>query len=464
MDLNKRFFPFESIMEREGLPEILIRTFEFHYCQLIMGGAGLIPENTIVPIDSLPEVVGLPDTLMETGNKALKKTVMIKLNGGLGTSMGLDKPKSLLKCRQNRSFIDIIANQAIMSSVPLVLMNSFATRDETLSELMKYKELKKNIPLDFLQHKVPKVSQSDFMPVVWPQNRELEWCPPGHGDIYTAMITSGILDLLLKEGYMYAFISNADNLGAVIDKTILGYFVKNKLTYLMEAASRTEEDKKGGHLALLNDNHPILREFAQCPSEDMVCFQDIKRHKYFNTNNIWINLQYLKELMESKNNILDLPLICNAKTVDPSDTSSIPVYQLETAMGAAISVFENAKAIRVPRSRFFPVKTTNDLLAINSDLYMLTDDFCMKISNERKVYEPLIVELDERYYRFISQLEMRFPHGSPSMVECTRFKVKGDVMFGKNIRLIGSVKVSNKTDRQILIQDNSVLEGEIIYK
>ncbi|MCB0168132.1 MAG: UTP--glucose-1-phosphate uridylyltransferase, partial [Anaerolineae bacterium] len=345
-------------MQQEGLPDIVIKTFEYYYTQLVEGQTGMISETEIEPVESLPDAETFSADLAEAGQAALPQTVLLKLNGGLGTSMGLDQAKSLLMVKNGLSFLDIIAHQALHAGIPLVLMNSFVTRDDSLAALDKYPDLQGKIPLDFLQHKIPKITQADFSPATWPADPHLAWCPPGHGDIYTALVTSHMLDTLLAAGYKYAFVSNSDNLGAVMDTAILGHFVQNDLPFMMEVADRTEADKKGGHLAQRPDGQLILRESAQCPSDDMASFQDVSRHKYFNTNNLWLNLPALKAMLQAKDNILGLPMIRNSKTVDPRDSGSTPVYQLETAMGSAIGIFQGAGAIRVPRTRFAPVKTT----------------------------------------------------------------------------------------------------------
>ncbi|OQY28046.1 MAG: UTP--glucose-1-phosphate uridylyltransferase, partial [Anaerolineaceae bacterium 4572_5.2] len=343
---NDKFSPFAKKMAKEKLPDIVIKTFAHYYRQLLEGQTGLIPESDIRPVDSLPDAENFGENLATAGEAALSKTVLIKLNGGLGTSMGLEQAKSLLIVKDDLSFLDIIAQQAIRAGVPLVLMDSFATQADSLAALAKYPALHNSIPLDFLQHKIPKINQSTLEPVEWARDPTREWCPPGHGDIYTALVTSGMLDTLLEAGYQYAFISNADNLGAVISPAILGYFAQNQIPFMMEAADRSEADKKGGHLAQLPNGQLILRESAQCPEEDINNFQDINRHKFFNTNNLWLNLRALKEKLTEKDNILGLTMIRNAKTVDPRDPASTPVYQLETAMGAAIAVFPQAQAIR----------------------------------------------------------------------------------------------------------------------
>ncbi len=442
-------------MEKENLPKIVLDTFEYYYSMLIKGETGLLPESSINAVESLPHYSELDEKYHSFGKEVLHKSIMLKLNGGLGTSMGLREAKSLLKVKDRFTFLDIIARQAIYSKVPLVLMNSFNTQEKSLQVLKKYPDLKNEIPFDFLQHKIPKISSETFKPVEFNHNTHFEWCPPGHGEIYTAMITSGILDILIKNGFEFAFISNSDNLGAIMDLTILGYFANNKFPFLMEVAKRTEADKKGGHLAKLPNGQLILREAAQCPEDDKKEFQNIMKHKYFNTNSIWINLKSLKTIMEENKNILGLPMIVNKKTVDPKDHKSENVFQLETAMGSAISVFKGASALTVPRERFAPVKTTNDLLAVRSDNYILNDDFSI-ITNPKRNLKPLVIKLDNHFYKNVDDLDKRFPYNI-SLLECENLIIKGDYLFGKNVEAKGNVTLENTSNHQIQIDDNSIL-------
>ena len=458
MNMPTDFTPYAERMQAENLPDGFIRTFRHYYEQLVEGRTGLIPESEIEPIDSLPDVEVLPASLAEIGNAALRQTVIIKLNGGLGTSMGLTKAKSLLTVKGGLTFLDIIARQALNADVPLLLMDSFNTSDDTLAALRAYPDLWGDLPLDFLQHKAPKITQSNFSPAVWPQNPTLEWNPPGHGDIYTALVTSGILDQLMAAGYRYAFVSNADNLGAVLDKKILGYFAEQQLPFMMEAADRTAADRKGGHLAQGRDGGLILRESAQTPKEDEATFQDIHQHRYFNTNSLWLNLVALQELIAAKDGILGLPMIRNSKTVDPRDAESTPVYQIETAMGSAIAVFEGAGAIRVPRSRFAPVKTTDDLLAVRSDAFVLTDDFRV-VANPTRTTPQVVVNLDSRYYKLIDDMEARFPEGPPSLLNCRSLAIRGDVLFERNVVCKGVVEIDNRSDEQMVVEQNTEARG-----
>jgi UTP--glucose-1-phosphate uridylyltransferase len=295
--------------------------------------------------------------------------------------------------------------------------------------------------------------------VSWPGNPELEWAPPGHGDLYTALNTSGMLATLLQRGYRYAFVSNSDNLGAVLEPRILAWFASERIPFLMEVTDRTEADRKGGHVARRRDRL-VLREIAQTPDDDVDAFQDVRRHRFFNTNTLWIDLRALAEALERNGGVLPLPLIVNRKTVDPKDPSSPEVFQLETAMGAAIEVFEGGRALRVPRRRFVPVKTTNDLLVVRADAFRLTEDGRVEPAPERAGEEPPIVDLDARFYKLLHHFDARFPVGPPSLVGCERLSVVGDVRFGREVVVRGRVTLEHSGDEQLVIADGTVLRGQ----
>ncbi len=171
--------------------------------------------------------------------------MVVKLNGGLGTSMGLPGPKSLLAVKPGTSFLDVLALQVLAlrerhrARLPLVLMNSAATRGPSLDALRRYEGLPvPGVPLDFLQGREPKIRADNWQPVQWPADPELEWCPPGHGDICTTLAASGTLDALLGAGLRYAFVSNSDNLGAVADARIAARLAAEQVPFALEAAYR----------------------------------------------------------------------------------------------------------------------------------------------------------------------------------------------------------------------------------
>src|SRR3954447_8548775 len=440
-------------MEAEGLPQAAIDTFRHYYEQLESGETGLLPESEIEPVEDPASLGDLPDD-----DGPLDTAVVIKLNGGLGTSMGMTRAKSLIEAKDGLTFLDVIARQVLAlreragADVPLVLMNSFRTRDESLAALAA--ELATDVPPDFVQHKEPKILVDGLEPASWPDDPSLEWCPPGHGDIYTARLTSGMLAELLDRGFRYAFMSNSDNLAAVVEPRVLAWMAAEEIPFVMEVTDRTEADRKGGHIARRPGGGYLLRETAQTPEEDLDALQDIGRHRYVNTNNLWLDLRALDGVMAERDGVLGLPLIVNRKTLDPGDKSTPEVFQLETAMGAAVGVFEGARPLRVSRSRFSPVKTTEDLLALRSDAYVLTDDARVELAPERDGNPP-VVDLDDDYYKLLRDFDARFPGGAPSLVACERLAVEGDVTFGREVVVRGAVTVSGPRE----IEDGAVLEG-----
>jgi UTP--glucose-1-phosphate uridylyltransferase len=453
---------FAERMRREKLPEIAIRSFLRAVRFVAEGGATVIRESEIEPVASLPSLESL-EGFAEAGRRALAQAVVLKLNGGLGTSMGLAKAKSLLPVRPGISFLDLIARQVLHqrarygADLPLVLMNSYRTRDDSLAALLVHPELEKQVPLDFLQHKVPRIDAETFAPVEWPQDESLEWCPPGHGDLYIALASSGMLETLRSNGFRYAFVSNADNLGAVLDLRLLGWFASEGLPFAMEVTRRTAADRKGGHLAR-RGGRLMLRESAQCADEDVKAFQDIERHHYFNTNNLWLDLDALAAALEASPEGLPLPIIRNEKRVSPSDPTSPRCYQLETAMGSAIEYFEGARAIAVPRERFAPVKTTSDLLVLWSDAYELTSDARI-VARDPEANRKRVVELDPRYYAQIADFEARFEEGAPSLRACRRLSIRGDFRFGAGVSIEGEVELVNPGDDQREIPAESRISG-----
>ena len=276
----------------------------------------------------------------------------------------------------------------------------------------------------------------------------------GDGDLYTALRTSGMLETLRERGFRYAFVSNADNLGAVFEPRVLAWFASEGIPFLSEVARRTAADRKGGHIARRRDGGGlVLRETAQTPEDDLPAFQDVDRHPFFNTNSLWLDLDALARVLDERGGVLGLPMIVNRKTVDPADKSSPAVIQLESAMAAAIDVFEGARALRIPRTRFAPVKTTDDLLVVRSDAYVLDDAARMVLAAGRDTAP--IVALDPEHFKLIGDFDARFAAGPPSLVECDRLTVEGDVTFGAGVVVRGDVTVSGPAH----IPDGAVLEG-----
>lgn len=444
-------------MRAAGVADEAIAVFTHYYHLLESGERGEIREDDIEPVEDLPQLDHLT-----ADREALASTAVVKLNGGLGTSMGVTGPKSALAVKNGLTFLDIIARQVLSTrrefdiELPLILMNSFRTRDESQAILGKYETLAVDgIPADFLQNAEPKLRADDLSPVEWPADPELEWCPPGHGDLFVALSTSGTLDALREHGYRHIFVSNSDNLGATPDARIAAWMEQHDVPFGMEVCRRTRSDRKGGHVARRrSDGQLILRDTAQVAAADEESFQDISRHRSFNTNNLWIDLDRLAELLARANGVLGLPIIVNHKTVDPADPLSPSVIQLETGMGTAIQTFEGAQAVMVDRSRFRPVKTTNDLLVLRSDVYDLDDNGCLQGESD----EPY-VDLDPEYFSMLSDFDERFAGGPPSLVGARRFEVRGDASFGRGVTVAGDVTIEVPAGERRHIEDETLLKS-----
>ncbi|KAM7419891.1 hypothetical protein PAMA_016813 [Pampus argenteus] len=342
------------------------------------------PEDSVQPYEKIKSK-GLPDNI----TASLNKLAVVKLNGGLGTSMGCKGPKSLISVRNENTFLDLTVqqiehlNKTFNADVPLVLMNSFNTDEETNKILQKYKHHRVNIHT-FNQSRYPRINKESLLPIaksmrVNGENVEA-WYPPGHGDIYTSFYNSGLLDKLIAEGKEYIFVSNIDNLGATVDLFILHHLMSQpadkRCEFIMEVTDKTRADVKGGTLIQYED-HLRLLEIAQVPKAHVDEFKSVTKFKIFNTNNLWISLPAIKRLHEK--NAMDLEIIVNPKTLD----GGLNIIQLETAVGAAIKSFDNAMGVNVPRSRFLPVKTSSDLLLVMSNLYSL-DAGSLTMSKKRE--------------------------------------------------------------------------------
>lgn len=432
-------------MTEAGVDPVAIDVFAHYYRELEGGATGLILEDSITPLTDPPKLADAEVT-PEQAQDAIGRTVIIKLNGGLGTSMGLDQAKTLLEVRDGKSFLDLIVQQVLSARkrynarLPLLLLDSFRTREDSLAALAEYPDLTVgDLPLDILQNQEPKLRASDLSPVAWPEEPSLEWCPPGHGDLYTALLGSGVLDQLIAAGFRYANVSNGDNLGAGPNAELAGWFANSGAPYAAELCLRTVNDKKGGHLAIRNaDGQLILRDTAQTAPDEMGYFTDEHRHPYFHTNNLWFDLVALREVLAERNGVLGLPLIRNEKTVDPTKPESTAVIQIESAMGAAIEVFPGATAIVVGRDRFLPVKTTNELLLLRSDVYELNQAGQLNLT----VGQTPEIDLGPAY-KTVAGFGERIP-SAPSLREAEQLVVAGDWTFGEGVVVAGRVRLSDE--------------------
>lgn len=436
-------------MKKEGLSDALIQDFLSKVEKVRQGDTGKVLWSTIGDLDPQTDEISLEELrkTMHPSVESLKKLVVIKLNGGLGTSMGLSKAKSLIPIKNQKTFLEIIADQIrwfrkkYAVDIPLILMDSFNTQADSQEELKRI-GFSQELPTSFLQNKVPRLLKESLTPLTVQDAKE-EWCPPGHGDIYLSLKETGILGSLLAKGYEYAFISNGDNLGATIEPYILEYIRREGLEFVMEMTPKTLADTKGGAIyrKMLDGKFVCLEllETAQVPKENEPEFSGMGKFRTFSTNNLWVNLKTLSDRLDR--GLLNLSLIVNPKNVDGKD-----VLQLETAMGSAIGNFQKTKGIIIPRDRFAPVKKCEDTLIRMSDAYTLGEDFSLTMSEFRKQkgLGENLVSLDDTYYKKVKDFTELFPQ-IPSLKESESFKVVGKIKFDVPIILRGKVTFENKS-------------------
>lgn len=396
----------------------------------------------------------------ETKTDNLSKLAVLKLNGGLGTSMGCVGPKSVIEVRDGKSFLDLSVrqiehlNRQYSTDVPFILMNSFNTDEDTETIIKKYQGHNINIKT-FNQSRFPRVYKDSLLPVPKDFDDSIDsWYPPGHGDLFESIHNSGVLDELIEQGKEVLFISNVDNLGAVVDVNILEHMLESKSEYIMELTDKTRADVKGGTI-IDYDGSVRLLEIAQVPKEHVEEFKSIKKFKYFNTNNLWINLKAIKRVVED--NELSMEIIPNFKSIKVKGLD-VDVLQLETAVGAAIRHFKGCHGVNVPRRRFLPVKTCSDLFLVKSDLYSLTRGL-LEISPARYGDAPL-VKLGG-HYKKVSDFQKRIPY-IPYIVELDHLTITGNVTLGKNVTLKGTVIIVCEEGKKIEIPNGSELENVVI--
>lgn len=466
-------------IKQAGLSSDVLVFFSSLLKKIIDGDRGFISHledikpldpSKVVSINSLSE-----ESIVDAGKSSMKHLAVIKLNGGLGTGMGLNKAKSLLKIKDDQCYLDIIVKQILglrskyKVKIPLVFLNSFNTRLDTLEYLSKYDDLlTDDFPLDIIQNKFPKIRQDNLMPADHSDD-SLNWNPPGHGDLYSVLTNSGLLNKFLGKGYRYAFVSNVDNLQATIDVRLLGYMIINNVPFIIETAKRTEADKKGGHLAQsIIEGSLVLRERANCPEEQLPEFENIDTFSDFSTNNIWFDLRKLKDKISENKGVLPLDLIVNSKCNNPhiseklaTKQDKVKVFQIETAMGSAVKLFKSSSAIRVDTNeRFLPTKKIGDLFLLRSNACSLTKDSQIIWSNG--CFKPLVL-LDSEY-KNVKDLDSICPFGYPSLKKLKRLEIRGRIIFGKDVSIEGNVSIINKGTKPVKIKEGKIINNQnLVY-
>ncbi|KAJ1908785.1 UTP-glucose-1-phosphate uridylyltransferase [Tieghemiomyces parasiticus] len=441
--------------EMDGFYRLFVRFLEERYRKTKMDWNKIrspAPEQ-VIPYRELSS------TSLDQSSDLLSKLAVLKLNGGLGTTMGCVGPKSAIEVRDGMTFLDLTVhqiehlNEVSGAQVPLILMNSFNTDRDTRKIVQKYNRHSLQL-LTFNQSRYPRILNDSLMPVPNDptDNTGGAWYPPGHGDLFEAFVNSGLVDQLLADGKEYVFISNVDNLGATVDPTILAHMASSGAEFLMEVTNKTKADIKGGTI-IDYDGGVRLLEIAQVPSEHVDDFKSIKKFKIFNTNNLWVSLRAIKRVVES--NELSMEIIVNHKSTDAGQK----VIQLETAVGAAIKHFNKAHGINVPRSRFLPVKSTSDLFLITSDLYSL-EKGQLSVNPKRMFQTVPLVKLGDDFKK-VGNFLARFKT-PPHILELDHLTVTGDVTFGADVVLQGTVIIVANHGNRIDIPSGAILNDKVV--
>ncbi|ESK97054.1 utp-glucose-1-phosphate uridylyltransferase [Moniliophthora roreri MCA 2997] len=403
------------------------------------------------------DIVSYDSLLQGADNETLRKLAVLKVNGGLGTSMGLTGAKSVLEVQDGLTFLDLIVQQIQHINIsrgvdiPLILMTSFGTHEDTIRIIKNRQHVRIT---SFNQSRYPWFFADTH--VLCPEDagtsNKSAWYPPGHGDLYKSLYMSGVLDSLLSEGKEYLFVSNADNLAATVDAKLLQHMIDTQSEFLMEVVDKTKADIQGGTLVDYAGSIQLL-ELAQVPQDHLDEFSSARKFSTFNTNNLWIDLKAIRRVMG--NGGMLLPIIETVKTLDDGRT----VVQLETAAGSAIKHFRNAHGVHVPRARFLPVKDCSDLLMVRSDLYKVING--QLIFNDKRMFKTTpIVKLGDQF-RNIDSFQRRFKT-IPSLVDLDHLTVAGDVSFGRSVTLRGTVVVAANEGQTIEVPDGSLLENKLV--
>ncbi|KIL68833.1 hypothetical protein M378DRAFT_21754 [Amanita muscaria Koide BX008] len=419
--------------------------------------------------DSVTSYNVLPQSV--DASMALNQLAIVKLDGLGQQSMGSSEATSNLEVKNGVTCLDLTVqqidslNSTYNADVLLIILSSYLTHDSILSSVKKYTDTRVNVTA-LHQSRYPSVPSLSSTRVQNSKSKSTVY-PPGHGDLYESLHRSGLLDQLLSQGKRYLFVSNSNNLGSTfvvhdldvaylliqsrMDLTVLQHIVDKKIEFAMEVTNTSDIDPEGG-IVLEYDGKIRLLERAQVPSDQLDKFKSLRKFGTFNTNNLWIYLPALKQVMDSGG--LNLDII--AKTKVSEDGQSM--IQLETAAGAAISHFKNVRIIKVPQSRFLPVKRPSDLLIVRSNLYHIQD--AQLVMNEQILFRPPTIKLSE-HFRTVPELERRFAT-VPDLLELDQLTISGDVYLGRKVKLRGTIIIIADEGQRLEIPSDSDLENRLI--
>ena len=430
---------------QHGVSEWGVRDMAVALARYLKGDRGLIDllDTQPISLSACRDLAGLDPRYHRIGEWALSQLVCIKLNGGLGTTMGCRGPKSLVPMDGTRRFIDMVMAQlqawrlATGAPLPMVLLNSFYTMRDTMAAV--------TLPhvVSLMQHQVPRLRADSGEPFEYPADPSAEWNPPGHGDLFHSLYASGQLDRWVRDGFRYAFVSNIDNVAATIDPALLGYMIDSQWDMMMEVTPKCPQDRKGGSVAMINGRLSLL-ERSQVPPAQWHLLDRHDAYPWFNTNSIWVDLRALATYIRQAP--LTLPLLVNPKTVHGQ-----AVVQLETAMGSAIAALNRTGLVSVGRHRFLPVKTTADLVVLRSNCVTKQADGTVS-------WQDLPVVSLSSDYNQMDALSTFMPC-LPDLSAAQSLQVNGPVSFHHPWAVQGSVTIHNPSSDVVPFEGGILTSG-----
>ena len=322
--------------------------------------------------------------------------------GGVSTSMG-GCAKAIVNAKNNMSFIEIKLNHVrqmqskYFCKIPVILMTSQET-DEQIMNHLNSKNLLDDIDLIKIVQPVTVrfTLNNENLEVAKKSNGLPSYVPGGHYDSF--ILLNEIKDDLKQKGIKTIFINNIDNLGATIDPVLIGYHVLKKSLFTPEIAKKEKNDK-GGTFARISGNLRLL-EGPMVPEDYKDTFSDIKVHKYFNTNLIYIDMDIFDYFDEINS---EVPVFINKKNFDGQE-----VFGFEGAVGLVFGLKNSALLVVDRQKRFLPIKFLSDLWLLRSN-FMILDKKTSSVS-QMKLMKP-VISLPDSFLSNIDDFENKIADG-----------------------------------------------------
>lgn len=332
--------------------------------------------GSIAPVRDIQEISYDRSTsalsMYEAGAQALTlgQVAVLVLNGGLATRFG-GVVKGTVDVFDSQSFLGLKitdvarASDLFGANIPLVVMNSFATRSQTALHLQShgYFGMQPDNVLSFDQSVSIRLQENGSP--FFGNDCLARYYAPGHGEFFQRLHSSGVFDKLVQQGIRYLTFSNIDNLGASIDPWVIGNHILSGRDMTVEVVRKTRnalgEWDVGGAPIILEDRVQVIEGFRLPSSLAPDALPD------FQTNNMYFSLSALATPPT-------LPRYFVSKQIEGRPSVGFEAITCEATCVVRPSgePWLSLNMVRVPRSgprgRFFPVKSREDLNSVRDEL------------------------------------------------------------------------------------------------